>query len=44
MIDPPKPNQVAPMPEEEKKPGFLDKVWDGVKSGTKKAVDVKYLP
>lgn len=42
MINPSKPNQVAPAPQNPgKKPGIMGKMWNGVKSGTKKAVDVR---
>jgi hypothetical protein len=46
MINPPKPNQVAPMPGTDgqgKKKGFMGKMWNGMKSGAKKAADVRIL-
>ena len=40
MVNPPKPNQVAPDPNAPKKQGFMGKMWNGMKSGAKKAADV----
>lgn len=43
MANPPKPNQVAPDPNPKKKKGFVNKMWNGVKSGAKKAAEVTFF-
>lgn len=49
MINPPKPNQVAPADmdsqgrEGGKKKGFFSNAWSGIKNGTQKAASVFFL-